>query len=74
MTFGTFVNMAKDGKIQFTTIHTGILVIVMWCILAKSVLHMILPPKFLLLAQAFMLPNRRFYTLATDYTNIPSEL
>ena len=72
--FGTFVNMAKDGKIQFTTIHTGILVIFMWHILAKSVFHMILPLTFLLLAQAFTHSNSQFYTLATDYKNIPSEL
>lgn len=35
---------------------------------------MILPPTFRLLAQAFTLPNRRFYTPATDYKNVPSEL
>lgn len=45
-----------------------------WRILAKSVLHLILPPTFRLLAQAFTLPNRRFYTPATDYKNVPSEL
>jgi dihydrosphingosine 1-phosphate phosphatase len=49
-------------------------VIFTWRILAKSVLHMILPPTFRLLAQAFTLPNRRFYTPATDYKNVPSEL
>jgi len=35
---------------------------------------MVLPPTFRLLAQAFTLPNRRFYTPATDYKNVPSEL
>jgi len=52
----------------------GILVIFTWRILAKSILHLILPPTFRLLAQAFTLPNRRFYTPATDYKNVPSEL
>jgi hypothetical protein len=54
--------------------HQGILVIFTWRILAKSVLHLILPPTFRLLAQGFTLPNRRFYTPATDYKNVPSEL
>jgi hypothetical protein len=54
--------------------HKGILIIFTWRIFAKSVLHMILPPTFRLLAQAFTLPNRRFYTPATDYKNVPSEL
>jgi len=49
-------------------------VIFTWRILAKSVLHLILPPTFRLLAQGFTLPNRRFYTPATDYKNVPSEL
>lgn len=44
-----------------------------WRILAKSVLHTILPPTFRLLAQAFTLPNRRFYTPATDYKSVPPE-
>jgi hypothetical protein len=35
---------------------------------------MVLPPIFRLLAQGFTLPNRRFYTPATDYKNVPSEL
>lgn len=32
-----------------------------------------LPPIFRLLAHAFTLPHRRFYTPATDYTSVPSE-
>jgi hypothetical protein len=55
-------------------IHEGILIIFTWRIIAKSVLHMILPPTFRLLVHAFTLPNRRFYTPATDYKNVPSEL
>jgi hypothetical protein len=51
----------------------GILVIFGWRIIAKSTLHVVLPPVFRLLAQGFTLPNRRFYTPATDYKNVPSE-
>ncbi len=51
----------------------GILTIFAWRILAKSLLHVVLPPTFRLLARAFRLPNRRFYTPATDYKNVPSE-
>jgi dihydrosphingosine 1-phosphate phosphatase len=41
--------------------------------MAKTTLHVVLPPLFRLLAQGFTLPNRRFYTPATDYKNVPSE-
>ena len=44
-----------------------------WRLLAKSLLHVILPPTFRLLARGFSLPHRRFYTPATDYKNVPSE-
>ncbi|KAJ3556621.1 hypothetical protein NP233_g11939 [Leucocoprinus birnbaumii] len=51
----------------------GILVIFTWRLLAKSALHLILPPTFRLLARVFQLPNRRFYTPATEYKSVPSE-
>ncbi|KAF9474578.1 hypothetical protein BDN70DRAFT_815445 [Pholiota conissans] len=51
----------------------GILVIFAWRIIAKSTLHLILPPTFRLLARAFSLPRRRFYTPATEYKSVPSE-
>ncbi|KAG6877124.1 hypothetical protein C0993_010127 [Termitomyces sp. T159_Od127] len=51
----------------------GILVIFVWRLLAKSALHLILPPTFRGLARVFELPNRRFYTPATDYKSVPSE-
>lgn len=35
--------------------------------MAKHVLHAVLPPLFRKLARLFTLPNRRFYTPATDY-------
>lgn len=55
------------------TFVIGILVIFTWRLLAKSVLHLILPPTFRGLARVFSLPNRRFYTPATDYKSVPSE-
>ncbi|GLB39364.1 putative acid phosphatase homologues [Lyophyllum shimeji] len=51
----------------------GVLVIFVWRLLAKSALHLILPPTFRGLARVFQLPNRRFYTPATDYKNVPSD-
>lgn len=54
-------------------IHPGVLTIFVWRILAKSALHLILPPTFRLLARAFSLPHRRFYTPATEYKSVPSE-
>ncbi|KAH9932312.1 uncharacterized protein B0H18DRAFT_987534 [Fomitopsis serialis] len=51
----------------------GILLIFVWRIVAKSILHFVLPPLFRLLAHAFTLPHRRFYTPATDYKNVPAE-
>ena len=44
-----------------------------WRLVAKPVLHAILPPIFRLLAHAFTLPHRRFYTPATDYQKVPQE-
>lgn len=52
----------------------GIFVIFAWRIFAKSTLHMVLPPTFRFLAQIFTLPHRRFYTPATDYKSVPSDL
>ncbi|KAH6887799.1 sphingosine-1-phosphate phosphatase [Coprinopsis sp. MPI-PUGE-AT-0042] len=52
----------------------GTLTIVVWRILAKSVLHFVLPPLFRSLARVFQLPNRRFYTPATEYKNVPSDI
>ncbi|TFK70137.1 hypothetical protein BDN72DRAFT_959047 [Pluteus cervinus] len=51
----------------------GVLIIFTWRILAKSLLHLILPPTYRLLARGVSLPSRRFYTPATDYKSVPSE-
>ena len=44
-----------------------------WRIIAKFLLHRTLPPMYRFLAQLMTLPNRRFYTPATDYKNVPQE-
>jgi hypothetical protein len=49
------------------------LIIFTWRIVAKTTFHLILPPIFRFLAHSFTLPNRRFYTPATDYKHVPSE-
>lgn len=40
---------------------------------AKPISHAVLPPIFRGLSTLFTLPNRRFYTPATDYNKFPSE-
>ncbi|KAG1792697.1 uncharacterized protein HD556DRAFT_1214764, partial [Suillus plorans] len=54
-------------------VSTGILVIFVWRILAKSLLHLVLHPLFRLLASSFDLPHRRFHIPATDYQHMPVE-
>ena len=44
-----------------------------WRIIAKFLLHRILPPMYRFLSQLMTLPNRRFYTPATDYKNVPQD-
>lgn len=43
------------------------MIIFAWRIAAKFTMHAVLPPLFRGLARLFTLPNRRFYTPATDY-------
>ncbi len=45
----------------------GVLIIFGWRIMAKWVMHTVLPPLFRTLATLVSLPHRRFYTPATDY-------
>lgn len=54
-----------------TGFAVGVLAIFAWRILAKALLHRVLPPTYRALAQRTTLPHRRFYTPATDYTNVP---
>ena len=67
--------LATNPKIQqhFLGTKTGILIIFIWRLLAKSFLHTVLPPVFRELALHFELPHRRFYTPATDYGRLPVE-
>ena len=51
----------------------GVLLIFTWRIFAKSSLHFALPRIYRFLANIFTLPNRRFYTPATDYEDVPIE-
>ncbi|KAJ7863734.1 sphingosine-1-phosphate phosphatase [Mycena olivaceomarginata] len=49
----------------------GILIILVWRLVAKAAMHRALPPTFRFLATLMRLPHRRFYTPATDYTSVP---
>ncbi|KAG8937031.1 hypothetical protein FRC02_008138 [Tulasnella sp. 418] len=51
----------------------GVFIIFTWRIMAKRILHIVLPPLFRLLSTLFTLPNRRFYTPATDYERVPDD-
>lgn len=53
--------------------HPGILAIFVWRILAKFIMHRILPPTFRFLGGLMTLPHRRYYTPATDYKHVPPE-
>ncbi|KAF6753714.1 sphingosine-1-phosphate phosphatase [Ephemerocybe angulata] len=69
----TWGDVAVWWMLSLLKMATGILAIFVWRIVAKSALHLILPPTFRLLSKAFSLPNRRFYIPATEYKNVPSE-
>ncbi|KAJ8688727.1 Long-chain base-1-phosphate phosphatase [Pleurotus ostreatus] len=63
-------------SVAFIKVVVGVLAIFTWRLLAKSLLHVILPPIFRFLSRLVFplsLPHRRFYTPATDYTNVPSD-
>lgn len=47
--------------------------IFIWRLVAKAVFHAVLPPTFRFVGSIFTLPNRRFYTPATDYEHVPTE-
>lgn len=71
--WGGWVDMFTWWSMAVVKMVLGILIIFMWRIFAKTVMHTVLPPIFRLLSQAFTLPHRRFYTPATDYKNVPPE-
>ncbi|KAL1738138.1 hypothetical protein HDZ31DRAFT_51449, partial [Schizophyllum fasciatum] len=69
----TFVDVSMWWTIAVLKMFLGIMIIFAWRLLAKSALHIILPPTFRFFAKVVDLPNRRFYTPATDYKSVPSE-
>ncbi|KAI6021740.1 hypothetical protein PISMIDRAFT_27717 [Pisolithus microcarpus 441] len=69
----TFGEKLRWCLIACLKVNVGIIIIFIWRLLAKSVLHFVLPPLFRALALCFDLPNRRFYTPATDYAHVPTE-
>ncbi|KAG6333952.1 hypothetical protein ID866_5135 [Astraeus odoratus] len=69
----TFGEKLRWCSIAGAKVSVGILIIFVWRLFAKSVLHLVLPPLFRALARCFDLPNRRFYTPATDYAHVPVE-
>jgi len=70
---GTAHEMWAWWSIAAAKMVVGILAIFAWRILAKFVFHRTLPPTFRFLAQLMTLPHRRYYTPATDYTNVPED-
>ncbi|KAG1733955.1 PAP2 superfamily-domain-containing protein [Suillus lakei] len=72
-TVWTWEDTASWWTLASVKVSVGILVIFVWRIFAKSLLHLVLPPIFRLLPSSFDLPHRRFYTPATDYQHMPVE-
>lgn len=62
----SFLNEAHI-KTNANDVPLGVAVIFVWRIVAKTTMHLLLPPLFRGLARLFTLPHRRFYTPATDY-------
>lgn len=71
--YSTLTDVATWWLFSIIKIVIGILLLFTWRILAKSSLHFALPKIFRFLASIFTLPNRRFYTPATDYEGVPIE-
>ncbi|KAJ7072297.1 sphingosine-1-phosphate phosphatase [Mycena amicta] len=67
----TWADVAVWWIVAFCKICLGVNAIFIWRLAAKAAMHRALPPTFRLLAKLMRLPNRRFYTPATDYTNVP---
>ena len=71
--YSTVTEIATWWLFSVIKVVFGILLIFTWRIFAKSSLHFALPRIFRFLASIFTLPNRRFYTPATDYADVPIE-
>jgi hypothetical protein len=72
-TYSTITDVATWWLFSVIKVVVGILLLFTWRIFAKSSLHFALPKIFRFLASIFTLPNRRFYTPATDYEEVPIE-
>ncbi|KAI0824912.1 PAP2-domain-containing protein [Trametes gibbosa] len=70
-TWATWADIATWWAFAVIKMVIGVLTIVIWRMAAKSFSHFVLPPTFRFLSHTFTLPNRRFYTPATDYTSMP---
>lgn len=71
--YSTVTDVTTWWLFSVIKVVVGILLIFTWRILAKSSLHLALPRIYRFLASIFTLPNRRFYTPATDYEDVPME-
>ncbi|KAI0654867.1 PAP2-domain-containing protein [Cubamyces menziesii] len=71
--WATWTDIATWSFVAVIKMVIGVLMIVIWRMLAKSFFHFVLPPTFRFLSHLFTLPNRRFYTPATDYTSMPAD-
>ncbi|KAH9887321.1 PAP2-domain-containing protein [Cubamyces lactineus] len=71
--WATWTDIATWSFVAAIKTVIGVLMIVIWRMLAKSFFHFVLPPTFRFLSHLFTLPNRRFYTPATDYTSMPAD-
>lgn len=71
--YSTVTDIATWWLFSIIKVVVGILLIFTWRLFAKATLHFALPRIFRFLAGIFTLPNRRFYTPATDYEEVPVE-
>jgi hypothetical protein len=71
--YSNLTDVATWWLFSIIKVVVGILLIFTWRIFAKATLHFALPRIFRFLANIFTLPNRRFYTPATDYEEVPIE-
>lgn len=72
---GTRVIVGKLGTMLPSTsslrIFAGVASIFALRLILKSTLHLVLPPLYRILSKLVSLPNRRFYTPATEYKRVP---
>lgn len=69
--YSTIADVTTWWLFSVIKVVVGILLIFTWRIFAKATLHFAFPRIFRFLANIFTLPNRRFYTPATDYEDVP---